>query len=537
MTQHRSTRDRLRGRVEPFWLNPATIKGSIAILAGLLILALPQASALALRLVLGIALVASGASALWFALRGKTPRSTRSTIEAAVSLVAGALIIVWPSETMRGLVLIGSAYLAIRGVAVLIGALSLRRGGQPWATDLVRGALYIGIAVAVALLPLSVAAGLRLALAAAAVILGAIMLVYGIRERSDDELIDVDVASVTELVNSWLLERDIGAQRRDRIGEGIFFEEPHRASKLASWWTMLLLSVAIATFGIIQDSTAVVIGAMLIAPLMTPILGVAAGIVNSWYGRIVSSLGLVFAGAGAAIGLAAIIGQWAPIIVPLAGNSQVTSRVAPNIVDMMIALAAGSAGAYANVDDRVSDSIAGVAIAVALVPPLGVVGLTLQAGMFDDAWGALLLFLTNLVSIILAAAVVFFITGFAPYRSLQENRAQVVSMLRTVALAAIVIVIPLAFTAQDVVAESARLKLANEAVTSWLGDADLNADEITVSGDDVYVFLTGPDDVPPIEDLETELSDEYATTVALTVEHAATTVMTSSGTSGGDGSG
>jgi uncharacterized hydrophobic protein (TIGR00271 family) len=529
MTERRSARERLKSRVEPFWLNPATIKGSIAVLAGFFLLAVPEVSAFVLRLVIGAALVLSGASSFWFGIRGRTPRSTRSTIEAAVALVAGILMIVWPTETVRGLILIGVGYLVVRGVAILIGANSLRRGGNPWATDLIRGLLYISVAVAIVLLPASFAAGLRLILAAAAVILGAIMLVYGIRERSEEDLVDVDVASLTEMANSWLLERDIGIQRRERIGEGIFFEEPDRGSKLSSWWTMLLISVAIATFGIIQDSTAVVIGAMLIAPLMTPILGVAAGIVNSWYKRIVSSLGLVVAGAGAAIGLAAVIGQWAPIIVPLAGNSQVTSRVAPNIVDMMIALAAGSAGAYANVDDRVSDSIAGVAIAVALVPPLGVVGLTLQAGMLEDSWGALLLFLTNLVSIILAAALVFFVTGFAPYRNLRENRSQVLSMLRTVALAAVVIMIPLAFTAEDVVTESSRLRIANDAVASWLEGADLSADQIKVSGSDVYVFLTGPDEIPPVEGLEADLVDEFATAVDLTIEYARTTVVTTNG--------
>jgi uncharacterized membrane protein len=196
---------------------------------------------------------------------------------------------------------------------------------------------------------------------------------------------------------------------------------------------------------------------------------------------------------------------------------------------MMIALAAGSAGAYANVDDRVSDSIAGVAIAVALVPPLGVVGLTLQAGLFEDSWGALLLFLTNLVSIILAAALVFFVTGFAPYRNLRENRSQVLSMLRTVALAAVVIMIPLAFTAEDVVTESSRLRIANDAVASWLEGADLSADQIKVSGSDVYVFLTGPDEIPPVEGLEADLVDEFATAVDLTIEYARTTVVTTNG--------
>jgi uncharacterized hydrophobic protein (TIGR00271 family) len=353
------------------------------------------------------------------------------------------------------------------------------------------------------------------------------MLVYGIRERSDDELVDVDVASVSELIGDWLRERDLGHEHRDRIGDGFFFEGDERTDKLASWWVMLLLSVAIATFGIIQDSTAVVIGAMLIAPLMVPILGIGAGIVNAWTQRVTASFALVMAGAGAAVGLAFVLGQWAPIIVPLAQNSQVTSRVAPNLVDMLIALAAGAAGAYANVNDRVSDSIAGVAIAVALVPPLGVVGLTLQAGMLDESMGALLLFLTNLVSIVLAATVVFFLTGYAPIRRLQEDRETVTTLLRTVALAAIVILIPLVLTAESILTDTSRQGDASGEVQAWLEGTTLSAVRVEVDGDMVSVFLTGPDDVPEVGPLESALESAFDSAVRVRVEHARTTVLTS----------
>lgn len=533
MTQTPRLKDRVSSRIEPFWLNPATVKGTVAIVAGLFILAAPEVSAFLIRLVLGVALIASGAAGLWFTIRHRTQRGVRSAIEAAVMLVAGAALLITPVATLRAVILLGAGYLAVRGVGVLIAANSLRRRGESWSVDLIRGLFYISAAVAIVLLPVGIIRAFRLVLAAGAVIVGAIMLTYGIRRRTDEEVVDVDVASFTELINEWLLDRDIGAEHRERVGDGLFFEGPDRVSKLASWWVMLLLSVAIATFGVVQDSTAVVIGAMLIAPLMTPILGVSAGIVNSWVKRVVASAGLVAAGAGAAVGLAMVVGQWVPIIVPLAQNSQVTSRVSPNIVDMLIALAAGAAGAYANVNDRVSDSIAGVAIAVALVPPLGVVGLTLQAGMFEDSLGALLLFLTNLVSIILAAALVFFLTGYAPYRGLQENRAKVMSLLRTVAIAAIIIMIPLAITAEDVISRSARTRIANDAVAEWLDGSSLAAIRIEVSGTDVSLFLTGPGDVPDLTGLEADLTSGFGAPVAIEVEHAPTTVVTyESGSSG-----
>lgn len=522
-----ASKGRLSARVEPFWLNPATIKGSIAIGAGLLVLAAPNVSALLLRMIIGVALIAGGGSDLWFGLRRGGPGRIRGIIEGLLAASFGIFVIVFPTQTLKGLTLFGAGYLAIRGLSVIGTALSLRGSGQSWVLHVVRGLLFIAVALLMLLMPGPFIETVVGGVAAAAVILGGIMLAYGIRARSDDELVDVDVASVTELIGEWLRERDVGGERRDRIGDGFFFEGAERPEKLASWWVMLLLSVAIATFGIIQDSTAVVIGAMLIAPLMVPILGIGAGIVNAWTERVSASFVLVLAGAGAAVGLAFVLGQWAPIIVPLAHNSQVTSRIAPNLVDMLIALAAGAAGAYANVNDRVSDSIAGVAIAVALVPPLGVVGLTLQAGMIDESMGALLLFLTNLVSIVLAAAGVFFITGYAPIRGLQEDRETITSLLRTVVLAAIVILIPLVLTAENILTDTSHQGEAADEVHAWLEGTTLSAIRIEVDGNVVSVFLTGPDEVPAIDPLQTALQDAFESAVQVRVEHARTTVVTS----------
>ncbi len=283
---------------------------------------------------------------------------------------------------------------------------------------------------------------------------------------------------------------------------------------------MLLLSVAIATFGVLQDSTAVVIGAMLIAPLMTPIIGTAAGAVNGWSARMSASLALITAGVGASIGLAFVIGAWAPQLIPLATNSQVTSRVNPNIIDMGIALAAGAAGAFASVNKRVSASIAGVAIAVALVPPLGVVGLTLHAGMYGDALGAFTLFLTNLVSIILAAMIVFALTGFAPISRMKENANQIKRVAITVSIAAILIAIPLAFTVTSVITAAAHQSTAQKAVEGWLEEApDLEVGRIEVKGSDVSIIVTGPENIPPIQDLEDALSESFGKPVTVLVEH------------------
>jgi uncharacterized membrane protein len=105
-----------------------------------------------------------------------------------------------------------------------------------------------------------------------------------------------------------------------------------------------------------------------------------------------------------------------------------------------------------------------MAIAVALVPPLGVVGLSLYAGMLGDALGAFLLFLTNLVSIILAAMIVFAPTGFAPVSHIKEDANEMKRVAITASIAAIVIAIPLAFTVSSVLSTAAHQANAQRAV-------------------------------------------------------------------------
>ena len=527
------TKARISARVEPFWLNPATIKGTVAIAGGGAILAFPGEAIQVLRVVLGVALIITGGADLWFHLRGRQPGNRiRDLVEGLLTIGLGVLFLVWPGQTLKVIMVISGVYLAVRGVAVLIAAIK-DRGSATWALDLARGAFFLVFAGIILVLPEAVFSGFIAALAAAAVVLGGVMLAYGIQHHADEALVDVDAGSVSQIVRDWMMLQDVGDNRRDEIDDGLYFEQPDRTNKVVAWWVMLLLSVAIATFGILQDSTAVVIGAMLIAPLMTPIIGTAAGAVNGWPMRITTSLGMIAAGVSASIGLAFVIGAWAPQLIPLASNSQVTSRVNPNIIDMGIALAAGAAGAFANVNKRVSASIAGVAIAVALVPPLGVVGLTLHAGMFGDALGAFLLFLTNLVSIILAAMVVFALTGFAPVSRMQENANEIKRIALTVSIAAILIAIPLAFTVSSVITTAANQANAQEAVEGWLEDSPaLELFRVEVKGSDVSIVVTGAENIPPIQDVEDALSESFGRPVTVEVEHIPAIVVTYSDADG-----
>lgn len=228
---------------------------------------------------------------------------------------------------------------------------------------------------------------------------------------TDPDASDISPGELGAFAKDWLTERDLGDDMRDEVVDNLFFEDPDSVQKQVGFWVLLVLSVAIATLGVLADSTAVVIGAMLVAPLMTPIMGVSVAIVNGWMRRVSTSFATIVGGVAVAIGVSWIIAAWTPQLIPLSSNTQVLSRVSPTLIDLMIAVAAGAAGAYATIDKRVSSSITGVAIAVALVPPLAVVGVTLKDGSGSDALGAFLLFATNLVSIILVASVVFLVGG------------------------------------------------------------------------------------------------------------------------------
>jgi uncharacterized hydrophobic protein (TIGR00271 family) len=334
-------------------------------------------------------------------------------------------------------------------------------------------------------------------------------------------------AATSEILWDWVRTEDVGDERREALAETLYFEPPGRGQKLAAFWVMLLLSVAIATFAILQDSTAVVIGAMLIAPLMTPILGLAGALVNGWTHRAANSSTLVALGVAAAIALAFVVSAWVPDLVSFDSNYQVLSRVEPTFVDMLIALSAGAAGAFATVNARVAASIAGVAIAVALVPPLGVVGVALENQRFEDAFGALLLFMTNFVSIVLAAAGVFVLTGFAESSNLRARTRPILSTLAPFGALALVILVPLVFTAEGIVATATQQKDASQVAAEWVEDSPrLRVQQVEVDGRTVSVDVTGTGSIPSPRDLQESMTDELGRPTEVIIEFTPQVLVT-----------
>lgn len=173
---------------------------------------------------------------------------------------------------------------------------------------------------------------------------------------------------------------------------------------------LIVSSCAIATFGLVNNSAAVIIGAMLIAPLMLPLRALALGFLEgNWLLLRRATFSLV-GGTVLAIGLSFLIG-WLARIPPL--GSEILSRTQPNLIDLGIAISAGGVSGFAKIRRDISDVLAGTAISVALMPPLCVVGLSLSQGISSYSSGAFLLYLTNLFGIVFACQLVFIVAGYS----------------------------------------------------------------------------------------------------------------------------
>ena len=175
--------------------------------------------------------------------------------------------------------------------------------------------------------------------------------------------------------------------------------------------TLLILATVIATLGLFINSSSVIIGAMLLAPLMQPIVSLSMGVLRQDDDLFKNGAKTVLFGVMITLSTAMLVAYLTPI---RELSSEMASRLSPTLLDMLVAIASGMAAAYVKNDEKISSSLAGVAIAVALVPPLAVSGIGLGWGDWTMFLHALLLFVTNLIGIVLAGAITFLVLGYAP---------------------------------------------------------------------------------------------------------------------------
>lgn len=245
---------------------------------------------------------------------------------------------------------------------------------------------------------------------------------------------------------------------------------------------LITLATAIATLGLLQDSAAVVIGAMLVSPLLGPIMGIGFGLATLEPTLIKRSLITLGAGMGAAIGIAMLL-VWLSPIADVTG--ELSARTQPTLLDLGVAVVGGIAGVYA-ILRKLSGVMVGVAIATALAPPLSTVGFGLVTGRLDMALGAGLLFLTNTLAIAFAATVVARLNRFGPSLTPQHTAMQVVGIVLTLGILSIPLALSLNRIAREVAARSV--------VQTQLGtliDGATRIDELSVQLQDEAVTVDG----------------------------------------------
>jgi len=185
-----------------------------------------------------------------------------------------------------------------------------------------------------------------------------------------------------------------------------------------TYLTLMILSTLLATTGLFANSAPVIIGAMILAPLMAPIISLSMGVVRADKFLMVHSARTLIIGVFMALLFSCVY----TLFIPLEQiTAEMQGRLNPNLLDLMVAVFSGIAGAYATSKEEVAKSLAGVAIAVALVPPLSVTGIGLGLGNIDVIYGSFLLFITNLVGITLSAALTFIVLGFAPIKRAKKG--------------------------------------------------------------------------------------------------------------------
>lgn len=306
----------------------------------------------------------------------------------------------------------------------------------------------------------------------------------------DEKVIDIE---------KNFFSQDVPVEERTSAFNKLFFH--YKKDWQSSFALMLFLSVGLASLGLSEDSSATIIGAMIIAPLGQPIVAFGGAIALGWRIQSFRMIGIIILGTLCSILMAYIIGLTLPDITP---NQQILIRTSPDLRDLGIAVLAGVAGAYGYYRSEYSTILAGVAIAVALVPPLCTCGIMLEQGHIILAGGSFLLFVTNLTGITFAAILIFFLLG------LKNNRNRNWFYKGTIAIIILgaIIILPLALNYQKfnsgILFHSSIYEKAGKVIKLSVNSPDIK--DLSIQGTGVIITIQPfPSDKDEEQRLKTEL--------------------------------
>jgi uncharacterized hydrophobic protein (TIGR00271 family) len=296
----------------------------------------------------------------------------------------------------------------------------------------------------------------------------------------------------------------------------LFIEGPQTARRLVNFFALLLFATVIATYGVLSSSTATVIGAMIVAPLMSPIMATTAAVVMGSSTHALRSFALTVAGILSVIVFSYLLSWVVPdVTISFTSNAEIISRINPGLYALLTALGAGAAGAFITSRAEIADSMGGVAIAISLVPPLCVVGISLQHGQLDAAAGAMLLFLTNYLAILLAGGVVLVLLGVGKLAASQQHAQVRRRGLALFVVGILLVSIPLTLTTVETVSHTIENQNATEEIQQWLDGTSYQVVAVNVNDRVVMATIEGSGDMMPTQQLADKLAETLGRPVLL----------------------
>ncbi len=475
--------------------NPLVLRALGAIVIGLAIVLWPTRSNVILSRLLGAAVCWLAIGGISTALR-RRPRRWLMVLGGLAGMAVGAFLLINPNQS-------GEFLGRLLGAVALLYAAQLvwrqRQHSKKNGANQVRASVILSTAVSLTAVGLLLflfpeqALGALTTVVAIAWIAVSVLVVIASLDADTDGVVSYQRA--VEVIGRWLIDRPKSVDARQALYDKILYEGPYTRQRVVRFFALMSFAAVIASMGVITDSTAVVIGAMLIAPLMTPLMGMAISLVMGWPNRLKRSTAMALGGIACAIAIGVLLGLSEPSIINTATNSQILGRSSPTTADLITALAAGAAGAYGLSRPDVSDSLPGVAIAISLVPPLTVVGIAYSQGDWRAGNGALLLFATNMLAILVMGGLTFVATGVTPIAQVAANQHRVRTSVSAVIVLAALVLGALFLNSSQLTRSLLDQQDVDAAVKAWLGaDSGHQAVSSTVDADTVSVVVTGPAD-------------------------------------------
>ena len=280
--------------------------------------------------------------------------------------------------------------------------------------------------------------------------------------------------------------KSLSPEQRREILNQLFFEGEAYVPYVKQFYLLLALSALIAAVSLMRNSSAMVIGAMLLSPMMTPILAFAASLVMGWPLRAGRTAIRLFFATLFVFGLAYLL----PLVFRVPANGvipfEILSRTNPNMGVLGIGLCAGT---YMLVHKETSYVLPDVAISVALVPSLCVAGILTYIREYVLAWQAFVIYATNLVAIIITASTVLLLTGFKPKVIDLKFNLRVAAGMTMVAFFVALVAVPLSIRTFNDIRDLHDRQVAISVITDWIGENSVEIVNVEVEGNLLQAFL------------------------------------------------